>query len=455
MLDGQDHQDTTPARTGLQATGTAAGSLERPRTTSTPTRDGRGSPGATADSVRLLRETARENLEDWLDLRDGDPLAEQHRWALLPPGKLLRPMLLLESAAAVGGSVRRVEPAATGFELMHAGSLIHDDIIDGDDLRRGREATHRRYGVDRAVISADALFFAVFATLEECRLRGVPDRLITEATAVIAEAGLQMTRGAALELDLSGALHDDTGLYLEVARLKTAALLRAACRTGAVLAGGTAEQAAALSEFGEALGVAFQIRDDLLPYRRPEEAAAAPGPAAREARTERPASTERSARPVRAARSISAPTSGGKPRGSDLRNRRPALPLLLARRYGVAADRALLAELLGGGTSGDGTPGGGTSGNRAPGGRASADAAEARQAQARQQVEEATRQESLRRLLERTGALKAAQETADAYVDRCRRALRLLPPGPHRGRLEALAVRCHSSVSAGEEGTGR
>ncbi|OEU87518.1 hypothetical protein DB35_24840 [Streptomyces abyssalis] len=356
-----------------------------------------------------------ESLEGWLASRGQghDPLAEQHRWALLPPGKLLRPVLLMESAAAVGGSIEQVRPVATGFELMHAGSLIHDDIIDGDEVRRGREATHCRYGVDRAVVGADALFFAVFATLGECRRRGVPDRLIADATAVIAEAGLRITRGATLELDLSGTLHDDTDAYLEVARLKTAALLRAACRTGAVLAGATAEQTAALTEFGEALGIAFQIRDDLLPYGRERR----PG-----TRTETAAA--------------------GKPRTSDLRNGRPVLPLLLAHRYGDDAERALLAELLGAGQE--------RSGERS-GERATVRAYASQEAGA----DEESRQERLHQLLERTGALKAAQHTADTHLDRCREALEALPPSSHRQRLAALAARCHSRRQAGDEGAGR
>ncbi|MFC4494398.1 polyprenyl synthetase family protein [Streptomyces ovatisporus] len=312
------------------------------------------------------RQTARHSLESWLDSRNEDSLAEQHRWALAPPGKLLRPVLLLESALALGGSADQVAPLAAGFELMHVGSLMHDDIIDGDELRRGRAANHSRYGVDRTVVAADALFFAVFQTLGECRLRGVPDRLITDVTAVVAEAGLDITRGATMELDLSGVLHPDTGTYLELVRLKTAALLRAACRSGGVLADGSPEHVAALADFGESLGVAFQIKDDLLPYTAP-------------------------------------PGTAGKPPTSDLRNRRPALPLLLAHRHGDDAQRALLTELL----TGEG--------------------------------EEELRQERLHRLLETTGALKAAQDTANRRLERCRKALEALPHSPHRSRLAALA----------------
>jgi geranylgeranyl pyrophosphate synthase len=407
--------------------------------TGTVTDTGTGTDTETATRTGA-REAARRSLEDWLNSRDGDRLTEQHRWALLPPGKLLRPVLLLESAAAVGGRTEQVEPAATGFELMHAGSLIHDDIIDGDEIRRGRAANHCRYGVERAVVSADALFFAVFETLGECRRRGVSDRLISDATAVIAEAGLDITRGATMELDLSGTLHDDTESYLEMARLKTAALLRAACRTGAVLAGASAEQADALTEFGETLGIAFQIQDDLLPYARPPEQGGGEARTAPGGRTEKdgggttavarngvgrgagagpgtrvksPAGGGAGAAAVTSSAATGTRTSGrsvtaGKSRTSDLRNGRPVLPLLLANRHGSDADRALLAELLDPGT------------------------------------DEELRQERLHRLLESTGALSAAQHTADTYLDRCRKALEVLPPSPHRHRLAALADQFNS-----------
>lgn len=323
------------------------------------------------DAPADTRAAARDSLQHWLDLRAGDPLTEAHRWALLPPGKLLRPVLLLEAAAAVGGSLHRVAPVAAGFELLHVGSLVHDDIIDRDEIRRGRAATHVRFGADRAIIAADALFFGIFRTLEECRRRGATDRAVADATAIIAQAGLDITRGATLELDLSGRPHGDIDGYLELARLKTAALLRAACRTGAVLVGAPAEQAEALGEFGEALGLAFQIQDDLLPYEHPEQG------------------TE----------------SGGKPRTSDLRNGRPALPLLLAYRDGGEPAREELRALF-------------------------AD-----------EGEETVRQERLHRLLTETGALKSAREFADGALDRCRRALAVLPDSPHRDRLTALVDR--------------
>ena len=231
-------------------------------------------------------------LRDWLSRDAGGPLAEVHRWALHPPGKLLRPVLLLESAAAVGGSYERVMPAAVGVELVHVASLLHDDILDDDQLRRGKPSVHARFGAGAAVLGGDALMFALFEQVVECGRRGVPDAAVIRAVGTLARAGRRMARGVARELDPVRA-PDAVGGYLEMVRLKTSALLSACCEAGAVLGGGSPRQARALAGYGDALGVAFQIRDDLLPY----------GPeAGRE----------------------------GKPADSDLRNGRPSLPLLLA-----------------------------------------------------------------------------------------------------------------------------
>ncbi|MEW1774313.1 polyprenyl synthetase family protein [Streptomyces sp. NPDC086777] len=245
-------------------------------------------------------------LRDWLSRHAEGPLTEVHHWALHPPGKLLRPVLLLESAAAVGGAYERVMPAAVGVELVHVASLLHDDVLDDDRLRRGKPSGHARFGADAAVLAGDALMFALFEQVVECGRRGVPEAAVNRAVGLLARAGGRMARGVARELDPVPA-PDVVGGYLEMVRLKTGALLSACCATGAVLGGGSPEQARALAGYGEALGVAFQIRDDLLPY----------GPeAGRE----------------------------GKPADSDLRNDRPSLPLLLA--GPVARDPEKVGRLL-------------------------------------------------------------------------------------------------------------
>ncbi|GAA1277217.1 hypothetical protein GCM10009677_33970 [Sphaerisporangium rubeum] len=240
-----------------------------------------------------------------------DPLDEICSYALTAPGKLFRPVLLLLSAESVGGRVADVLPAAVGTECGHVASLIHDDIIDGDAMRRGRPAVYRRYGMDNAIVAGDALLFQIFLCLAECRAAGVPDGRIVSAMEIVARAGVDLCRGQALEAEITSRSARDVRAYLRMVRLKTAALFSGACQAGAVLGGGPPEWVQALGEYGDALGIAFQIQDDLLGY-------------------------------------VTDAGTTGKPATSDIKNRRLTLPIILAYEAGTARDRAVLdAALLG------------------------------------------------------------------------------------------------------------
>lgn len=233
------------------------------------------------------------------------------RHALAPGGKLLRPVLLIESAVAVGGRAESVMPAAVGTECGHVASLVHDDIIDGDETRRGRPAVHSAYGMDQAIVAGDALIFFLFQCLAECRLTGVPADRIVAALDVVARAGYDLCRGQSLESELQGDLSCDVDTYLTMIRLKTAALFRASCESGAILGMGSEEWVGALAGYGENLGTAFQIHDDLLAY------------------TADPAST-------------------GKAAVSDVRNRRLTLPVILAYQNADTADRLRIEGIMSG-----------------------------------------------------------------------------------------------------------
>ncbi|MFE3781952.1 polyprenyl synthetase family protein [Amycolatopsis sp. NPDC059090] len=230
--------------------------------------------------------------------------------ALNVPGKLTRPTLLIESALAVGGAVAEVLPAAAGTEFGHVASLIHDDIIDQDDERRGRPAIHAKYGVDTAIVAGDALIFQLFRCLAECRQAGVADDRIVTALEILADCGKDLCRGQQLETEIGRRRLLDLDVYLEMIELKTAALFSGACRSGAVLAGGREEWVRALGAYGTKLGIAFQIWDDLLPY-------------------------------------VGDPAATGKPAVSDLRNRRLTLPVLLAYRDGGPSASEVLDGALG------------------------------------------------------------------------------------------------------------
>ncbi|MEO3839501.1 polyprenyl synthetase family protein [Streptomyces sp. B22F1] len=350
-----------------------------------------------------LRHAVGGGIAAWLDRAgagaDGsDYLATAQRWALCPPGKLLRPITLLAAAGAVGGSYDAVLPAAVGLELAHVATLVHDDIIDGDGLRRGKAAAHREFGLAHGVLAADSLFFALFEQLGACRRTGVPAGRVLDAVEVLGAVGQQTARGVAQEVALSGSLREvtaaaDGGIaaYVEMARLKSASLFYSACHVGALLGGGSPEETRALAAYGEAMGIAFQIRDDLLPYV-PDGDAGDAGDAGDDGDGEDGEDGD-GGRALRA----------GKPVCSDLRNRRPALPVLLAHRLGGRAERAALVALV------DGT------------------------------TDELARQRQLSRLARDTGALDAAQMMARAYVDRCREALAPVPAGADRDRLAWLA----------------
>jgi geranylgeranyl pyrophosphate synthase len=236
-------------------------------------------------------------------------LASICHYAVVPAGKLFRPILLLESALAVGGDVNRVLPAAVGAECGHVASLIHDDIIDGDDLRRGRPSVQHKYGIGDAIVAGDALIFDMFAGLAECRRTGVPEDRVASALAAVARAGLDLCRGQSLEAELCRSMRFDADSYLVMARLKTASFFRGACESGAILGGGSAEWIDALSCYGDHLGLAFQIYDDLLAY-------------------------------------VSDTQVMGKPDTSDVENGRLTLPVILAYQSSGARDRRLITECL-------------------------------------------------------------------------------------------------------------
>jgi geranylgeranyl diphosphate synthase type I len=187
-------------------------------------------------------------------------------YAMKPPGKLFRPMLLLHSALAVGGDLQSVLPAAFGAECGHVASLIHDDIIDQDEMRRGRPSVPARYGTSEAILAGDMLIFQLFASLAECRATGAADTGVVSALGAVARAGKDLCLGQSMEARICAELDFDPAAYLTMIRLKTAAFFRGACESGALLAGGAPALVGALATYADNLGVAFQIHDDLLPY---------------------------------------------------------------------------------------------------------------------------------------------------------------------------------------------
>src|SRR5262249_48668243 len=173
-------------------------------------------------------------------------------------GKRVRPALVLLSAKVFGECDYAVIRMATVIELLHTATLVHDDIIDGSELRRGRQAVSTQWGNDTAVLMGDWLYMSAYETALQQRDLEILDTL-TEATR-------KMTEGELIQLTLVGNTRITEEQHLEIVTRKTGYLFSASCRVGAIMRGASAEQRQALADYGLNLGIAFQLVDDLLDF---------------------------------------------------------------------------------------------------------------------------------------------------------------------------------------------
>ena len=196
---------------------------------------------------------------------DAVRLGEAARYSLEAGGKRVRPVLCLLACEAVGGSAQEALPGALALEYIHTYSLIHDDLpaMDDDDLRRGRPTNHKVFGEGHAILAGDALLTEAFGVLAAADLD--PARRATALSLLAEGAGWRgMAGGQALDLEGEKVASYDLDHLQLIHRLKTGALLRTSLEIGAVLGGATPAERASLRAYGEAIGLAFQIQDDIL-----------------------------------------------------------------------------------------------------------------------------------------------------------------------------------------------
>jgi geranylgeranyl diphosphate synthase type I len=179
-------------------------------------------------------------------------------------GKRLRPILCLLSCQATGGNPNQAVPAAAAIELVHNFSLVHDDIEDKSHLRRSRPTVWKVWGVPQAINIGDSLCVLAHLVMQRLADRGVPPRRVLAALEILDEACLALTEGQHLDLSFEARLDVDVEQYLSMIRGKTAALFSTAAQLGALIAGSDLESIAHYCSFGENLGLAFQIVDDIL-----------------------------------------------------------------------------------------------------------------------------------------------------------------------------------------------
>lgn len=192
-------------------------------------------------------------------------LSKAARHLLQAGGKRLRPGLLLTSCEAAGGESGDAIEAAVALELLHNFTLIHDDIMDHDQFRRNVKTVHVLWGEPMAIIAGDALFAKVFealtANVKRLKLNAAA---AAEVFDTVSKASFEVCQGQAKDMILAEQRNVTEKEYMEMVRGKTGALTEAATKIGALLGKGTPAQVKALANYGRYLGVAFQIRDDVL-----------------------------------------------------------------------------------------------------------------------------------------------------------------------------------------------
>ncbi|MCH8326961.1 MAG: polyprenyl synthetase family protein [Candidatus Marinimicrobia bacterium] len=207
--------------------------------------------------IQALRERIDQRLKT-LYPEGPASLTAPVEYVSLGKGKRLRPLLTLITARACGGTVEDALPAAIAVEALHNFTLVHDDIMDHDELRHGQPAVHTKWGDNRAILTGDVLFVLA---LKELRRSPAQVDSLTEA---FTEGALAVCEGQALDLEFES--RDDVSLeeYLEMIDLKTGQMLGLAARLGAISGGGSTQSIDGAGHFGRMLGRAFQIQDDLL-----------------------------------------------------------------------------------------------------------------------------------------------------------------------------------------------
>ena len=211
-----------------------------------------------------------EALDRLLPGLDHDPpvIFEAVRYSLFAGGKRIRPILCIAAAEAVGGTADSVLPVACALECIHTYSLIHDDLpaMDNDDFRRGRPTSHKVFGEAVAILAGDALLTEAFSLLARAGQHpGIdPSRLLQVIGLVAHAAGIWgMIGGQVMDIQAEGKTVDMDAVYSMHDR-KTGAMIRVSVISGALLAGAGEKQLAALTDYGQRIGLAFQIADDIL-----------------------------------------------------------------------------------------------------------------------------------------------------------------------------------------------
>lgn len=219
-----------------------------------------------SETIERLRERIDQELMNAAPQIQPRSLYEPIRYFLGIGGKRLRPILVILSARAVKGSVEQAVDAAVAIELLHNFTLVHDDIMDNDHLRRGHSTVHTKWDESVAILAGDGLIGLAYRQLMK-----LPAEYLIPVCRLFTEGVIEVCEGQAFDKEFEtqeGVSLDD---YFRMIGKKTGRLITMATQIGAILGGGSEEEIAILSEYGSIIGIAFQIQDDLLDIAASEE----------------------------------------------------------------------------------------------------------------------------------------------------------------------------------------
>lgn len=220
------------------------------------------------EEIKKRSSHVDEGISEMLPITHPEELYKAARYLPDAGGKRLRPAAVILAAEAVGSDLQTVLPAAVAVELVHNFTLVHDDIMDKDDVRRGMPAVHVKWGEPAAILAGDTLYSKAFEIITS--MDNDPVRII-KCIDLLARTCTEICEGQWLDVEFEDMSIVSEKQYLQMVEKKTAVLYGAACKIGALLGGAPLDVADQMYEFGRMIGIGFQIYDDVLDIVTPEE----------------------------------------------------------------------------------------------------------------------------------------------------------------------------------------
>lgn len=219
------------------------------------------------DVMEILKAYAEEIdvvIDDSLSKLEPESLYESSEYLIKAGGKKFRPALTLLSCQAVGGKPEKALKAAAAIELTHTFSLIHDDIMDNDDTRRGKPAVHKVWGEPLAILAGDSLFAKSFELLSQSAEDNIAYERVVDALQVLTNSYINICEGQALDMAFEDTFNVTKDEYMNMIYKKTGDLITASTTIGAIMGGASSNEIQALRTYGKQIGLAFQIQDDYI-----------------------------------------------------------------------------------------------------------------------------------------------------------------------------------------------